>query len=112
MQTLMIPSNQQNIMTMKAEIEILISGIAYVAIGITLFSYIHNHCLSKRKTAVYFVFPMWCLFLGFYYMRCFLDQTFEGQYWRLFRIFETITNLFFLIFIYLINKKINTNGKV
>ena len=100
-------------MKMK-EIEILLNAIVHVMLAIVLFVHIDRKCYPELRTKILFIIPLWSLFLGFYYLRNFIDESYVGKHWRMFRIFETITNVLFVAFFYYKNKKLKKkqNGKV
>ena len=83
------------------EIEILINGVVHIVLAVLVLKYIDAKCYPATKAFWLFIIPMWLLFLGFYYIRNFIDQDFEGRYWRAFRIFETITDILFCVLLIL-----------
>lgn len=95
------------------EFEILINAIVHILLAIVLFVHIDRKCYPELRSKIFFIIPLWSLFLGFYYLRNFIDQSFIEKYWRMFRIFETITNIFFVVIFYYKNKNLKKtqNGK-
>lgn len=92
------------------EIEIILNGLIHISLSIVMFVHIDRKCYPVRRTKLFFVIPLWSMFVGFYYLRSYIDGGFIGQYWRNFRIFETITNFLFLVFFMYKNSKLKKNG--
>lgn len=94
------------------EIEIMINGMIHVALAVVMFIHIDKKCYPKTRAKVFFLIPLWSLFLGFYYIRSYLDGRHLGSYWREFEIFETVTNLLFLVFFCYKNQNLRKDEKI
>lgn len=89
------------------EIEILLNAIVHVGLSISIFFHIDGKKYSRKCSKLLFIVPMWSMFIGFYYLNSFLfDKEIIGQYWRNFRIFETIGNALFWCLIIFKNHKL------
>lgn len=80
------------------QVEVLLNAFVHIGLSIVLFIHIDRKCYPAKRTKLFFLIPLWSMFLGFYYLRCWIDGQYFNQYWRSFRIFETMTNALFLAF--------------
>lgn len=88
------------------KIEVLLNAILHVGISISLILHIHKKDYELAISKFLFIVPLWTMFLGFYYLRTFIDGNYEPREYSRFLIFETITNGLFWGFIIFKNYKL------
>ena len=79
------------------EIEVFANALIHIGMSISIFFHIDGKKYSTKWTKLLFVIPMFSMFIGFYYLRCWIDSDYIEKYWRNFRIFEIVANLLFWI---------------
>lgn len=87
-------------------IEILLNGIVQIFLSVVMLIHIDRKCYPTTKAKIFFAIPLWSMFLGFYYLRTYLDGREVNEYWKEFRMFEIATNVLFVAFFMYKNKKL------
>lgn len=88
------------------EIEVLLNSFAHIGLAISIFFHIDGKKYSAKCAKLLFIVPMFSMFIGFYYLRTYLDGGYVEKYWYNFRLFETIANVLFWLLIIFKNYKL------